>query len=431
MPEWVHYFNFAAAFSAFTAAFLGYLLTLTTPYVQDWERRYFRFSFGLLIAYTCTDFIAQVSLYFLGPSFVWLSKAGVFCELLFSTTIIPFITAYLLRCSGEDWRTSLLFRGVVALWAIYAAVLVVAQFTDAVYCISADNQQILTGPLYPALVAPPVLLLVVNLIAIARRSPKLTSRQRDAFFAYIGIPLASVLIQAVFFELRIIVIGTNVAALAMFGFVLGDQLSIYVHQREETARQQAQVMALQMRPHFIYNVMTSIYHLCEQDPARAQQVTLDFTNYLRANFDAVAQEGEVPFTKELEHTRAYLDVEQARLEGSLVVDFDCPHTNFCLPPLTLQPLAENAVKHGADPKLPPLHVRITTYEEAGFSVITVEDTGPGIDETDPADDPASALGNIRERLAACASTLEIFPRQGGGTIAIVRVPPARAAYYAQ
>ena len=99
MPEWVHYFNFAAAFSAFTAAFLGYLLTLTTPYVQDWERRYFRFSFGLLIAYTCTDFIAQVSLYFLGPSFVWLSKAGVFCELLFSTTIIP-ITLVL-----AFWRT--------------------------------------------------------------------------------------------------------------------------------------------------------------------------------------------------------------------------------------------------------------------------------------------------------------------------------------
>ena len=181
-------------------------------------------------------------------------------------------------------------------------------------------------------------------------------------------------------------------------------------------------MALQMRPHFIYNVMTSIYYLCIQEPERAQQVILDFTDYLRANFDAVAQESEVPFAKELEHTRAHLNVELARLEDSLAVDIDCPHTAFRLP-LTFQPLVENAVKHGADPELPPLHVRITTYEENGFSVITVEDTGPGF-ESAPSASPMTALDNIRERLAACNSTLEILPRPGGGTVVTVRVPQA-------
>ena len=208
----------------------------------------------------------------------------------------------------------------------------------------------------------------------------------------------------------------------MLYLIIADQTDAYVRQIKESAQQQAQVMALQLRPHFIYNVLTSIYYLCEQDPTRAQQVTLDFTNYLRANYDAVAQEGDVPFSKELEHTRAYLAVEQARLEDRLVVDFDCPHTAFRLPPLTLQPLVENAVKHGADPELPPLHVRITTRKESDFSEITVEDTGPGFDGATSEDHTPGALDNIRERLAACGATFDIYPREGGGTVAVIRVP---------
>ena len=448
MTDWIYYFNFAAAFSALMAALLGLLLTLTAYYVEPWERRYFRATFLLLLAYAVSDLVAQVSLDFLGPEFTWLSQTGVFCELLFSTMIIPLITAYLLHCADGKPRTSPLFRCVTALWLAYVVVLVVTQFGDAVYCISADNQRVLTGTFYPALFIVPLALMIINVIAFVRRRNALTSRQRKAFAVYTLVPLASVILQAALFDLRIVVVGTNISALAMFGFVLADQMDVYIRQREEAVQRQAQVMALQMRPHFIYNVMTSIYYLCAQDPERAQQVTLSFTDYLRANFDVVAEEGEVPFSKELEHTRAYLDVEQARFEDSLVVDIDCPHKAFRLPPLTLQPLVENAVKHGADPELPPLHVSIETRAEPDFSVITVEDTGPGFSDPQATDNlasetadnegleasmdesgfagrpgsPASALANIRERLTACGATLDITPREGGGTIAIIRVP---------
>ena len=73
-------------------------------------------------------------------------------------------------------------------------------------------------------------------------------------------------------------------------------------------------MVLQMRPHFIFNTMMSIYSLCNQDPQKARQVTMDFTNYLRKNFNAVASDSTIPFSAELEHTRAYLAVEQVRLK---------------------------------------------------------------------------------------------------------------------
>lgn len=86
-----------------------------------------------------------------------------------------------------------------------------------------------------------------------------------------------------------------------------------------------------MRPHFIYNTMMSIYYLCTQDSKKAQQVTLDFTAYLRRNFTAIASEDTVPFSDELEHTRAYLAVEQVQFVDSLLVEYDTLHTEFRLP----------------------------------------------------------------------------------------------------
>ena len=97
----------------------------------------------------------------------------------------------------------------------------------------------------------------------------------------------------------------------------------------------------------LMGLIMSIYSLCNQDPKRARQVIMDFTTYLRRNFTAIASEAPVPFSTELEHTRAYLAVEQAQYENSLFVDYDTPHTTFRIPPLTLQPIVENAVKHGS------------------------------------------------------------------------------------
>ena len=195
--------------------------------------------------------------------------------------------------------------------------------------------------------------------------------------------------------------------LAMELMLLVDQGKRYIKQKEEIADQKVRLAVLQMRPHFIYNTMTSIYCLIEQDAPKAQQVTLDFTNYLRKNFTAIAKEGTIPFTEELEHTRAYLAVEQIRFKGKLFVEFDMPYTNFRLPPLTLQPIVENAVKHGVDPDLDPLTIHIQTREVKNGVEITVADN----------DEPHIALANIRERLEMmCNGELTISEREGGGTV---------------
>ncbi|MBQ9438909.1 MAG: histidine kinase, partial [Lachnospiraceae bacterium] len=159
-----------------------------------------------------------------------------------------------------------------------------------------------------------------------------------------------------------------------------------------------------------------------QNPRKAQQVILDFSRYLQSNFTAIAREDTIPFTKELEHTKAYLAVEQARYQGQLFVKFDTPNTFFRIPALTLQPIVENAVKHGVDPDLEPLYVTVTTEDTDKGTRITVEDTGPGYAPS-AGDAPHFALDNIRERLKTmCGGTLDIEPREAGGTKVTVFVP---------
>ena len=115
-------------------------------------------------------------------------------------------------------------------------------------------------------------------------------------------------------------------------------------------------------------------------------------------------------------------MEQACFEGHLFVEFDTPTLFFKLPPLTLQPIVENAVKHGLTPELEPLYVSIVTQEVAQGVQITVEDTGPGFAPSDD-DAPQLALSNIRERLKTmCNGTLEIEPREACGTRVTLFIP---------
>lgn len=168
--------------------------------------------------------------------------------------------------------------------------------------------------------------------------------------------------------------------------------------------------------------MMSIYYLIEQDAEKAKQVTLDFTTYLRNNFTAIAKPDTIPFEEELAHTKAFLAVEMVRHEGALFVDYDTPHTDFLLPPLTLQPIVENAVVHGVSPDLKALHISIRTRKTDEGSEITVKDTGEGFDTVSD-DTPHTALENIRQRLhTQCGGTLNISSRKNGGTTVTVFIP---------
>ena len=380
--------------------------------------------FPILIAYITSDIIEQISFYFLGSDFWLLTEVGIFLESFFSSMLDPLLSVQILHYAGENIKESLLFRLESLLWGIYLVLLIVTQFTDKIYYKTEDNVYF-RGPLYFLLLIPPALMTFLNIGYIIMKRDVFSRSQIKAFLVFLLIPLGCILIQMFSYGLLMIVIGTSVAALFMFGYLLTDVAAEQIRQKEENAILKTETAVLQMRPHFIYNTMTSIYYLCEQDPQKAQKVTLDFTTYLRKNFNAIAKQDMIPFDEELVHTQAYLAVEQVRFEDKLLIEFDTPHMEFCLPPLTLQPIVENAVKYGVDPEnSDPLTIKITTVENEDGSVITIEDSGPGLDNAGENDQPHTAILNIKKRLALmCNGTLTLRNRDDDtGTIATIFIP---------
>lgn len=413
--------NLSIGAAALTLMIIGLLSVVLGRGMDRWSRRFFGILFGVMFLYSLSNFVSILWLVLDDPRFVLQPKVTLFFDSLLSGSLIPLLTVFLLHCTGENLRKSRVFSVICALFALYLVLLIVTQFTTFIYYYTPDNEYH-RGPWYSLLLVPPILSMLVLLIALFRRRDRLSTRQFDAFLIFIIAPLLGMLIQLAFYGLYAIVLCTALAALFLYVFIYLDQVEHYVRQQEELAQERTRVLSQQIRPHFIHNVLLSIYYLCANDPKKAQQVIVDFSTYLEKNFSAVEKEETIPFSEELEHTRAYLSIEQARYNDDLLVVFDTPYTRFRLPPLTLQPLVENAVQHGLDPNTTPLHVTVRTRETEAGSVITVEDDGAGFHPQDDGQ-PHIALRNIRTRLEMmCGGSLAIQSGPDGGTIATITIP---------
>lgn len=400
---------------------LGLVSALVIPGIDRWNRRFFAAFFAVFllgrIIYT-----VDVILYGM-PGMEPVEKAVWLLQSLLGSVPMPMFTFYLVHCFGEDWRRSALLGTVLAIWGLYVLLLCIGQFTTLLYPIINWESRLRQDLRYPSGVIPLIAITLLNLISVIRRWGALPPKKRFAFLALL-LPVPAIFVYLLFSASGLLItdIGISISALSMFYIILHDQVEQDMRQQRQIAQQRASIMVLQMRPHFIYNTMMSIYYLCKQDPDLAQQVTLDFTTYLRKNFTALTSEEPIPFSEELEHTRAYLAVEQAQFDDILFIDYDTPHVDFRLPPLTLQPIVENAVKHGMDPDSAPLRIRIMTRRTGAGSEIVVENNGVGFE---PADDsePHVALENIRERLEImCGGKMTITPREGGGTVVRLAIP---------
>ena len=402
---------------------LGLAAAVIMPNSDRWSKRFFITFFSILLLYS-TISIADMILTSSSSDMILPLKIIYYFETLLALILYPMLTAYLLHCCGERLIHSRLFRAAVILSVICFILMNFSPFTTWFYYFTPINQ-FHRGPLYITVIILMDSIMVLNLAGVIQRREKLSKKY---FYAYLIdiVPLTIALFIHLFVSVFMFLgFGFAICAFSMFGIIQSDQIDQNLRQQREIANQRANIMVLQMRPHFIHNTMTSIYYLCGQDPKKAQQVTLDFNTYLRKNFTAIASEDPVPFSEELEHTRAYLAVEQAQFEDQLFVDFDTPHITFRVPPLTLQPIVENAVKHGMDPDSEPLHISIRTRKTDSCSEIIVENTGSDFTPLDNSE-PHLALQNIRQRLKMmCGGKLKVMPRDGGGTIVKIVIPSGK------
>lgn len=200
----------------------------------------------------------------------------------------------------------------------------------------------------------------------------------------------------------------------------------YQKMQKELYEAQVRVMVSQIQPHFMYNALSSIAMLCKINPDTAYEATINFSEYLRGNMDSLKQQAPVPFEQELAHLKKYLYIEELRFGKKLQIVYDIGTTDFVLPQLSIQPLVENAVKHGVGMKKKGGTVTIATRETDDAYEVVIADDGVGFDMTAPKkDDGRSHVGmeNTKRRIKEmCGGEVLIESAVGEGTTATVRLP---------
>lgn len=191
----------------------------------------------------------------------------------------------------------------------------------------------------------------------------------------------------------------------------------------ELTESRMSTMMSQIRPHFIYNTLGSIEQLCDIDPKKAGELVHDFAKYLRGNFGELDNPKPILMSKEMEHVRHYVSIENVRFPD-MTFTFEMNSGDFKIPALTIQPIVENAIKHGLMKLQKGGTINVVSYETDTHYCVSVIDDGVGFDATIMHDARKHVgLRNIRERLKEMVGgTLEIESTPGVGTKALVKIP---------
>ena len=182
-------------------------------------------------------------------------------------------------------------------------------------------------------------------------------------------------------------------------------------------------MMSQIRPHFIYNTLGSIEQLCSLDPPKARELVHNFAKYLRGNFGELDNPKPILMSREMEHVHHYISIENVRFPD-MTFTFEMNSGDFHIPALTIQPIVENAIKHGLM-KLPKGGtIRVVSYETDSHYCVSVVDDGVGFDTSVLIDERKHVgIRNIRGRLEAMVQgDLEIESSVEGGTKVLITIP---------
>ena len=201
--------------------------------------------------------------------------------------------------------------------------------------------------------------------------------------------------------------------------------------RRQVLEARMAMMQAQVEPHFLFNTLASIDHLIEFDPKRASQMQRNLIALLRASMPSMrtaADSGRRPLSLELAVVRPYLEILKVRMEERLTTEIDVPEGLLSaeFPPMMVQTLVENAIKHGLEPKAEGGHLLLKAEIRHGKLCVIVSDTGLGFaGATGKTAGTGVGLANIRERLAllyGSKGTLTIANNPVGGTIVTITVP---------
>lgn len=204
----------------------------------------------------------------------------------------------------------------------------------------------------------------------------------------------------------------------------------YSRQQRELARLDRQLtdnrikaMMSQIRSHFIFNVLATISTYCKIDPKEADRALVCFSRYLRRNIQYIEEEGLIDFSLELEQVEDYVKLEQLRFGDRISFATEIETTSFQIPPLTIQPLVENGIKHGIIEKGKSGTVTLQTFRNPKGIEIRIVDDGVGFEPHELERKESVGIRNVRYRLESMlGGTIDFHSAPGKGTTVVICLP---------
>ena len=306
---------------------------------------------------------------------------------------------------------------------INALVYLTATFSKIAFYISKDNH-FQRGPLgYTCHIVSAILLAYLFFLSIKECYNIRKLETIIPMFNACVVVMAIVLDAFVDYEMSIACLTIGMIVGTVFYYVWLHLRFVREHESALMAEQRIQIMMSQIQPHFLYNTLSTIQALCQTDPDKAFTVTENFGKYLRQNLNSLGQPNLIPMQKEIEHTRLYSEIEMVRFPN-IHVEYDIKDEDFDVPALLVQPLVENAIRHGVRIREKGL-VTVSTRKTPEYHIIVVKDNGKGFDinALPKMEETHVGLRNVQERVEKmCGGTMTIISRIDSGTTITIRLP---------
>lgn len=362
----------------------------------------------------------------LGFKNVWLTKlfgffsygGGTIMALFYLFCILSFVEER--GAPDVSYRSAYLMRIVCG---CYLVLVFLSMFNGMLFQVDAHGN-LMDGPYYwIAWLIDPMILLIEILVVVHYR--KNLSRLGTIVMLNFGlVSLLTTGLQSIWYPVPEL-LACTLALLLMFMLFYWEMSKNLVENERELMQSQMSLAISQIQPHFLYNTLSTIAELCRKDSAMAEEVTNRFALYLRGNLEHMGDSFPVEFSKELKHVQTYLWIEKIRFQEELQVVYDIQTEDFIIPALTVQPLVENAVKHGmmGSENVCTITIR-TKCVERGYQVI-IEDDGCGFDPEQVKNDGRKHIGieSVRSRLKfMVGGTLTVKSAIGKGTTVIIEIP---------
>ncbi|MBH5319664.1 histidine kinase [Paenibacillus sp. GSMTC-2017] len=204
---------------------------------------------------------------------------------------------------------------------------------------------------------------------------------------------------------------------------------------KDRIRMEMAFLQAQIKPHFLFNTLNSIAALSKSEPEKMTNLMTELGHYLRESFRFDNSEPLIPFERELRLVKSYLHIEEVRFQDCLTYEINVAFEPFYIPSLSIQPLVENAVRHGIMRRAEGGHIKLSVYEEDGHVHVVVSDDGIGMTPDElrslhHSESSGVGLRNIERRLKQLfGHGLSIQSSQGKGTEIRMRLPMDKVAYY--